>query len=119
MYDPTVKTTVDEVMGSIENPGQLIEETGNDHAAFELNHSLILVGNDPASDIVLKTPKATDYIAEISHENGMYVLRRLDERSVVNVEGKSVQEYILADGDEIQLDERKFRYRAPVQTPNQ
>lgn len=113
LYEPTVKTTVDEVKGTIDNPGRLIETTGEE-VTFELNLSLIMIGSDPASDIIVNS-KAADYIAEITHESEFFVLRCLKERSVVTVGGKPIKEHILADGDEIQVADRTFLYKAPAQ----
>jgi pSer/pThr/pTyr-binding forkhead associated (FHA) protein len=114
MYDPTVRTTVDEVQGSIDNPGRLIENTGDVETAFELDRPLILIGNDPAADIIVENSKLADYIAEITYESEFYILRRLDDRCTVTVGSKPAKEYILADGDEIQLADRTFKYRAPT-----
>jgi len=118
LYDPTFKTTVDEVQGTIGNPGRLVEKTSDEEATIELNRSLILIGSDPAADIIVEDSKATDYIAEITHENSFYTLRRLENRSTVTVDNKPVEEHVLADGDEIQFADRTFLYRAPAQ-PNQ
>ena len=116
LYDPTVKTTVDEVQATIGNPGLLIDKTGDEEATFELDRPLILIGSDPAADIIVEDSKTDDYIAEITYESEFYILRRLEDRSAVTVGNKPVKEHILADGDEIQLAGRTFVYRAPAQT---
>ena len=116
LYDPTVKTTIDEVQGTIDNPGRLIEKIGDEEASFELNRSLILIGSDPAADIIVAASQATDYIAEITHESEFYTLRCLEDRSAVTVGNKPIKEHILSDGDEIQLADRTFVYRAPAQS---
>ncbi len=113
LFDPTVRTTVDEVKGSIANPGRLIEKTGGEGATFDLDRPLILIGSDPAADIAVEDSRTADYIAEISREGEFYILRRLEDGSTVTVGDKPVTEYILADGDEIQLANRAFVYRAP------
>lgn len=112
MYDPTVKTTVDEVRSSIEDPGRLIETTADGETTFELNRALILIGNDPAADIILDDSRVADYHAEISYEKGFYILRQLNDKSPVTVGGKPIREYILTDGDEIRLAGRGFVFRA-------
>ena len=116
LYDPTVKTTIDEVQGTIGNPGQLIENTGDEETTFELDRPLILIGSDPAADIIVGNTKTADYIAEITYESEFYILRRLEDRSAVTVGNKPVKEHILADGDEIQLADRTFEYKAPEHT---
>jgi len=116
LYDPTVRTTVDEVQGTIENPGRLVETTGDEETAFELDRPLILIGSDPAADIIVANTKAVDYVAEITYESGFYILRRLEDRNAVSVDGVPVKEHILAEGDEIQLGDRTFLYEAPPET---
>jgi pSer/pThr/pTyr-binding forkhead associated (FHA) protein len=105
--------TVDEVKGTIDDPGFLIDDSGDAGGTIELNRQYILIGNDPAADIIVNDPKASDYIAEITYEQDFYILRRLNNRSRVSANKKPVNEYILADGDEIQLAERSFTFRSP------
>jgi pSer/pThr/pTyr-binding forkhead associated (FHA) protein len=114
LYDPTVRTTADEVQAAIDNPGRLIESTGDGESKFELDRPLILIGSDPAADIVVVNTKVADYVAEITFESDFYTLRRLADRCKVTVAGKPVKEHILADGDEIQVADRTFVYRAPA-----
>ena len=116
-YDPTVRTTVDEVQGTIDRPGCLIEKTADGETVFELDRSLILIGSDPAADVVGAGRMVADYHAEITYENGFYVLRHLEGRRRVTVGGKPIEEYILADSDEIQLADRVFVFRAPAPRP--
>ena len=113
LYEDTIKTTVDEVQGTIANPGRLVERSGEVNETFELNRQLILIGNDQAADIIVNDSKATDYIAEITYKGELYILRRLVDRARVMAGGKPVNVHILADGDEIQLANRSFIYRAP------
>ena len=113
LYDPTIKTSVDDVQATIADPGRLIEQSGNTTSAFELDRMLILAGSDPAADIEVKSDGGADYIAEISYEGGLYFLRRLDDRAEITVCGKPVTEHILAEGDEIRLADRTFVYRDP------
>lgn len=115
LFDPTVRTTVDEVQGTIDNPGLLIETIDGNETTVSLNRPLILIGNDSAADIVVQSSRSADYIAEIVFESDFYILRLLDDRSAVTVGGKQVTEHILADGDEIQLSDRLFVYAAPAQ----
>jgi pSer/pThr/pTyr-binding forkhead associated (FHA) protein len=116
LYDPTVRTTVDEARGTIDNPGRLVGTLGDEETVFELDRPLILIGSDPAADIIVENRKAADYIAEITYESGFYVVRRLDERTAVTVGDKPIEEHILDEGDEIQLADRVFVYRAPAES---
>ncbi len=115
--DPTIRTTVDEARGTIENPGRLIELTDDGQRVFDLDHPLVLIGRDPAADIVVEGRMVADYHAEITYENGLYVLRHLEGRRKLTVGGKSIKEYILTDCDEIQLADRTFVFRAPATQP--
>jgi len=118
LFDPTVRTTVDEVQGSIDRPGRLIEVTDDGETIVELDRPLVLIGKDPAADIVVEGRMVADYHAEISFEKGFYVLRHLEGRRKVTVGGKSIKEYILADCDEIGLADRTFVFRAPEPNPS-
>ncbi len=115
--DPTIRTTVDEARGTIENPGRLIELTDDGQRVFDLDHPLVLIGRDPTADIVVEGRMVADYHAEITYENGVYVLRHLEGRRKLTVGGKSIKEYILTDCDEIQLADRTFVFRAPAIQP--
>jgi|GEM_PF-3367649 len=117
LYDPTIRTTVDEARGTIENPGRLIELTDDGQRVVDLDHPLVLIGRDPAADIVVEGRMVADYHAEITYENGLYVLRHLEGRRKLTVGGKSIKEYILTDCDEIQLADRTFVFRAPATQP--
>ena len=117
LYDPTIRTTVDVARGTIENPGRLIELTDDGQRVFDLAHPLVLIGRDPAADIVVEGRMVADYHAEITYENGLYVLRHLEGRRKLTVGGKSIKEYILTDCDEIQLADRAFVFRAPATQP--
>lgn len=117
LYDPTIRTTVDVARGTIENPGRLIELTDDGQRVFDLAHPLVLIGRDPAADIVVEGRMVADYHAEITYENGLYVLRHLEGRRKLTVGGKSIKEYILTDCDEIQLADRTFVFRAPATQP--
>lgn len=116
-YDSTVRTTVDDVQGTIDRPGRLIEMTDDGETVIELDRSLTLIGSDPAADVVVAGRMVADYHAEITYEKDFYVLRHLEGRRKVTVGGKSIKEYILADGDEIQLADRIFVFRAPAFCP--
>jgi hypothetical protein len=113
LYDPTVKTTVDDVQATIPAPGRLLDKTGAGNPPFDLSRHLLLVGSDPAADIVVAGSANGDYIAEITYEGEFYVLRRLNDRDAVTVNGGNITEHILVDGDEVGLADRTFVYRAP------
>jgi len=117
LFDPTVLTTVDEVQGTIDIPGRLIELTSDGETTIVLDRPLVLIGKDPAADIVVTGRMVADYHAEITYENGYYTLRHLDGRRKLTVGGKSIKEYILTDCDEIELAERVFVFRAPAARP--
>ena len=87
LYDPTIRTTVDEARGTIENPGRLIELTDDGQSVVDLDHPLVLIGRDPAADVVVVGRMVADYHAEITYENGLYVLRHLEGRRKLTVGG--------------------------------
>ncbi|MGD8412944.1 MAG: FHA domain-containing protein [Candidatus Latescibacterota bacterium] len=111
LFDPTVRTTVDEVLGSIEEPGRLVEVTDQGETTYVLDRPLILIGKDPASDIVVEGRMVGDYHAEITYESGRYTIRHLDGRRKLTVGGKAVRESALTDCDEVGLADRTFVFR--------
>lgn len=117
LFDPTVRTTVDEVQGTIDSPGRLIELTDDGETTVVLDRPLVLIGKDPAADIVVTGRMVADYHAEITYENGYYTLRHLEGRRKLTVGGKSIKEYILTDCDQIELAERVFVFREPAARP--
>ena len=117
LFDPTVRTTLEEAQGSVDEPGRLVEVTDDGEATIVLDRLLILIGKDPAADIVVEGRMVADYHAEITYEDGRYTLRHLEGRRRLTVGGKAVKEQILSDCDEIELAERTFVFRASAPRP--
>jgi pSer/pThr/pTyr-binding forkhead associated (FHA) protein len=111
IYDPTIKTSIDELNGPIENPGSLVEATSQGETAILLDRSIIIIGCDEAADIKVEGRSIAPYHAEITHDNGEYQIRHLEGSAPVCVNGEAVSESILADGDSIAIRDRTFTFR--------
>jgi hypothetical protein len=69
------------------------------------------IGRSIENDIVLVTPKASRFHAEVSHEDGKYILRDLNTSNGTLVNQQRVIEKVLEVGDEIQIGEVVLAYQ--------
>ena len=106
-FDPTIKTTIEDINGPIESPGALVE----DGTTFVLDRSIVILGCDEAADIRIDERSVAPYHAEISHNDGKYTIRHLDGSAPVSVGGKAVKEVELSDGDNVAIGGRFFTFR--------
>lgn len=111
IYDPTIKTTTDELKGPIENPGSLVEATSRGETVFVLDRSIIIVGCDETADIKVEGRSIAPYHAEITCDNVEYRIRHLEGSAPVCVNGEAVDESVLADGDSIVIRDHTFTFR--------
>lgn len=111
IYDPTIKTSIDELGGPIEHPGSLVEATLEGEVTFVLDLSVVIIGCDDAADIKFEDRSVAPYHAEIVHDDGEYRIRHVDGSAPVLINGQAVDESKLADGDAIAIGERAFTFR--------
>jgi pSer/pThr/pTyr-binding forkhead associated (FHA) protein len=111
IYDPTIKTSTDELGGPVENPGSLVEATPNGEVTFVLDLSVVIIGCDDAADIKFEGRSIAPYHAEIVYDDGEYSIRHVDGSALVLINGQALDESTLADGDAIAIGERAFTFR--------
>jgi len=82
---------------------------------FELKSDRIAIGRNDNNDIVIVGEAVSRYHASIERsEGGGYVVRDQQSKNGVQVNGISVNEAALRDGDVVQIGSFMFRYRVPI-----
>ena len=110
VFDPTIKTSIDDMYSAIDNPGVLVESTPEGEAAFVLDRSIIIIGSDEAADVRIEGRGIASYHAEIVYDEIEYEIRHLDGSAPVCVNGEVVHETILTDGDAVAVGDRAFKF---------
>jgi pSer/pThr/pTyr-binding forkhead associated (FHA) protein len=114
LFEPTIKTTIDDIKGPVENPGSLVMVASEGETTFVLDCSIIVIGSDDAADIRIEDRSIASYHAEITHDDGRYEIRHLDGSAPVRVNGDTVRESVLGDGDAVAIGDHVFSFRKPT-----
>ncbi len=118
IFDPTIKTSIDDLNGPVEDPCSLVEVSTEGETVWVLDRSIVIVGSDEAADVKIEDKSIAPYHAEIVHENGGYRIRHLDGQTPVCVNGEPQDESPLADGDSVAIGESTFSFvRKPTAEP--
>ena len=115
-YTPNTSAPSDGAPVPIEDPGFLVGETRQGETTFVLDRSVIMIGSDDAADIQIKGRTIAPNHAEIIHEDGAYHIRHTDGGADVCVNGETIRESLLADGDTVAIGDHLFTFqlgRAP------
>jgi pSer/pThr/pTyr-binding forkhead associated (FHA) protein len=75
---------------------------------FEIHDSRLTIGKDGHADIELDGVFVAKQHAEITRENGNYVIRHLAGRRRLTVGGKPVKEWILRNNDRVKIGKMEF-----------
>lgn len=117
-YEETIERSVDNLAGSIENPGRLVEMKGSSYRSIVLDHPLIVLGKGDEADIRIHGSMIADYHAEIYYRDGGYVVRHVEGRGKIRINGKTTRESRLIEGDEIEIGRVKFKFQARMPARN-
>ena len=90
---------------------RLIERTKAGEVVIEIRKSQLVFGKDENADVELEGILVAKQHAEITEENGKYVLRHLAGYRKVSVGGKPVTECVLEDNDEIKIGKSEFIFQ--------
>jgi hypothetical protein len=74
---------------------------------------LTLLGRTPDNHVQINQPDVSRRHAEISFSERGYVLRDLGSENGTFVNGRRVEEHVLADGDHVQVGTRRFTFVVP------
>jgi len=113
-FDSTIRAPGNTMNGSIDNPAHVVVTAGQREETFALNRTIIIIGRDVAADIQIEGNFIADYHVEIAHEDGFYTIRHLEGRRKVIVNGHTIKEYILIDGDEICIGDTTLVFKEPA-----
>ena len=87
---------------------RLVEKSDSAGREFEIGDSMLTLGKDEDADIEVGGFFIARKHAEISRENGNFVLRHVAGHRKVKVGGKPVKEWVLRDNDLIQIGKKEF-----------
>ena len=84
------------------------QETGT---VFKLNGGTISLGRADANHITILDPKASRQHTQIQKKGDLYMLVDLNSSNGTYVNGERVDEYVLANGDEIQIGDHVLQFQ--------
>lgn len=90
---------------------RLIERTSEGDLVIELDKNTFVIGAGDDADIAVDGFFVAKYHAEISHENGGYVIRHVGGLRKVSVGGRTIKEQMLKNNDEIRIAKKEFVFQ--------
>lgn len=90
---------------------RLVEKTNGGQVVHELTQDTCVIGKDAAADIEIDGLFVAGEHAEIRYENGSFVIRHINGRRKVSVDGKAVKEKALKNRDSIKIGKRQFTFQ--------
>jgi hypothetical protein len=82
----------------------------DDGSVINLDRLMLRVGRHPECDIVVPTPGASRQHAEFEFRDGEWVVTDLNSGNGTWVNGVRVQQHNLVSGDEVRIDQTRFRF---------
>ncbi|MFH1755135.1 MAG: FHA domain-containing protein [Candidatus Latescibacterota bacterium] len=89
----------------------LIQKTKDGDRVIKLKRNSMMIGNTLAADIAINGFLIAKQHAEITAENGSFVLRHLHGLRKVTIAGKPVREHVLQDNDIIRIGNEEFVFQ--------
>lgn len=80
---------------------------------FDMETDRVTIGRRAECDIPVKDPAISGAHAEIEFVGNGYILRDLGSTNGVSVKGKQVKEYVIKDGDLIDIGEHQLKIKVP------
>jgi adenylate cyclase len=96
-------------MSSPNDPAELIPVGGGDPIPLIKDH--LTLGRRESCDICLRFPNVSGRHAELSLEDGVWLIRDLGSTNGTKVNGLPVQKKYLHPGDEITIAKRRYKIR--------
>lgn len=89
----------------------LVETTKKGKQVFELKNAIFVLGKGGYADLEIGGMFIAKQHVEIVKENGDYVIRHMNGRRRVTVEGRKIKECVLKDNDAIKIGKREFIFQ--------
>lgn len=109
MYEATIQATS---TPRLANPARLVERVSGREDSYPIDTAVFLMGKSDVADVQLDGMFVSDYHVEIKFENARHLISHLGGRRKLTVNGKTVSECALQDGDRIEVAGRSFRFES-------
>jgi pSer/pThr/pTyr-binding forkhead associated (FHA) protein len=90
---------------------RLVERHKTGDRVFEIGDSNLTMGKDESADIEIAGFFIARRHAQISKENGRYIIRHIAGHRKLTVEGKPVKEWVLKNNDRIRIGKKEFVFQ--------
>lgn len=90
---------------------------GSKGQTFDLNEGGVVLGRDPACDLVIEDTKVSGRHGQLCKDNGSWVLDDLDSSNGTMVNGVEVKSYRLSDGDTVHIGDAVLVFRNGEEIP--
>ena len=110
-YEPTMQSTSTHRLA---NPAKLTENLEDGDREYPIDTTVFLIGKSDIADVHLDGLLVSEFHAEIKFEENEHRLFHLAGRRKVKVNGETISECVLEDGDTIEVAGRSFVFRASV-----
>jgi len=111
LFEATIQVTPEH---RLSDPARIVEETGGGSSdpnnVHPIDTAVFVMGRSDACDVQLEGMLIADYHVEIRVDNGTHRLVHIAGRRKVKVNGETVTEHALQDGDLIEVAGRRFRF---------
>ena len=84
---------------------------------YQITRPKITLGREPTNDIVLSDPSVSRHHAQITLDNGTWIITRLEQRNTVTVNHRNVQQTTINDRDRIHLGGTSFLFQLNAAAP--
>jgi pSer/pThr/pTyr-binding forkhead associated (FHA) protein len=110
-YEATIQRTSTH---RLSNPAKLTESHADGDREYLIDTAVFLIGKSDVADVRLEGMLVSEFHAEIDFEEKEHRLSHLAGHRKVTVNGETISERVLQDGDTIEIAGRCFVFRAPV-----
>ena len=111
VYEATIQSTSTHRLA---NPAMLTETDDDGEHEYLIDTAVFLIGKSDIADVRLKGMLVSEFHAEIKFEQNEHRLSHLAGRRKVTVNGETISECVLQDGDTIEIAGRSFVFRVSV-----
>src|SRR5947209_16140019 len=85
---------------------------------YHITKPKITLGREPDNDIVLSDPSVSRHHAQVTLDNGTWIITKLERRNTVTVNHRNVQQTTINDRDTIRIGGTSFLFQVNAAIPN-